>query len=93
MRLIDEIKPTLDTLDTNFYAIEPTVDARHPLFDRRQPNLHVEHFVNDAIKLRIEAAQILKDNVIRFIRHRCLLLRRDHVGGVENADVIDIGFA
>jgi hypothetical protein len=93
MRLVDEIEPTLDTLNANFYPIESPVHSRQPFFNRRQSNLDVKHLVNDAIKLRIEAAQILKDNVVRFIRHRCLLLRRDHVGGIENAGIVNIGLA
>jgi len=73
MRLIDKIEPTLNTLDTNFEAIEPTVYARQPLFDSGQSNLNVEHLVNDAVQLRIEAAQILKDKIIRFGGHHpCL---------------------
>jgi hypothetical protein len=93
MRLVNEIKPTLDPLDANFYPIEPPVHARQPFFDCSQSNLDVKHLVNDAIKLRVEAAQILKDDVVWFLHLRCLLLRRDHVGGIQNTGIVDTGFA
>jgi hypothetical protein len=70
MRLRDEIEPALDSFDTNFQAIKPSVHTGQTFFDRGQRNLDVEHLVNDAIKLVIEATKVLKYNVVRFVRHQ-----------------------
>jgi hypothetical protein len=69
MWLVDEIEPALDTFDRNFYTIKPPVHAGQPLFDRGQSNLDVEHLINDAVKLLIEATKILKDRIVRFVCH------------------------
>jgi hypothetical protein len=67
--MIDKIETAFDSLKSLFYAINSTVDAGQTLFNVRHAHLQILHVFNDAIELRIHAAEHYQNEIVGVVGH------------------------
>lgn len=105
MRQFDEIEAALDPIQARFNTVnspidsgnrdvnlgKPEINVPNSLLDVRDASLDVADVRSHAIEFLVEATKIHEHDVIRLIRHRPLLLRRDHGLGIADTGIVDVG--
>ena len=88
---LDQIEAFFDPGHPLIEAIQPPRYGCHIFFQGTKTLLDLGLIVEDAIELLVNGSHALKQKIPGLGRHCLLLLRRNHVDGIADADVVDIG--